>query len=775
MARSYPHISDTEFPNVSSVDVYKYQNNLDYSRFNSVQMKITILNVPWDMGEAHVGQRTITGIGNIVKFEDKAARDAWFEKVPSDKKFVFETKFRKFHAQDEIKLPIPFDVAAQYNYCLIEYTQVPNPESPLMYEREGGQLKWFYFIRSVESESPNTTIAHIKRDTWQTYIYDVNITHMILEQGHAPVSVSDVDEYLENPVDNNEWITTPDVNFGEASQVKHEEAVILNSGNMYAVIVSTSSPHGTFGTKTADTWKTPANHYYTEQGVESLSMFACAAGNLHSLLTNIDSTHPQFKQCIQGVFIVSDVLLTIGDSFTFCGVTCYSIGASQKQLPIITFNKSQFGYGRSYQHLAKLYTAPYAYLEVSDENGQIVTINIEDCAGSLDLSATLSMSWPWINVSGYINGIGKSRSRTLTFKNISSHSFVCSGRWYGSLRSWDVPIYAVVQSGAIHNDYATHYDRLAETNIAGNNATNTTTINGYVTATNTAVTDEQNTANTAGAGASNIKIQNDYAADLAVATAGYQADVKSNAVATSNNNIMAAAGAATTLTSVAANALTGNVAGAVTSGINGAVNTGASWATSNASLGIALTNINTLYNANLTQMNVKNQNSQGYNDDATVIQNELASTITEKNNTLNDNTANANAALMRSNASVSTTNQQRQAAINAPSVFGTWENGKTGTTRPQALLANIVTQSKGAIRQTGDHFLRFGYMLNQAWDFQGFNLMPKFTYWKCSDIWVEGLQVPDEYMDEIRFFLLGGVTIWRNPDDIGRTSIYENV
>lgn len=775
MADRFPHISDTNFPNVSNVDVYKYRNNLDYSRFDSVQMKITVMNVPWDMGEAHVGQRTITGIGNIVKFEDKAARDAWFDSVPNNKKFVFDTKFRKFHSEDEIKLPIPFDVAAQFNYCLIEYTQVPNPESPLLYERECGQLKWFYFIRSVESESPNTTIAHIKRDTWQTYIYDVNITHMILEQGHAPVSASSVDAYLADPVNHNEWITTPDVNFGEAAQVKYENSVVLNSGNMYAVIASTSTPRGEFGTKSGNTWKTPANPSYAMQGNLSLYAFAVPAANVRTLLSNIDSTHPQFKQTIQGIFFVSDTLLTLGEEFTFCNVTCYMAGASQQSIQIIDFDKSQFGYEKKYEHLAKLYTAPYAYLEISGEDGKIITVNIEDCAGSLTLDAYLSIAWPWINIDGFISGIGKGTRHSVTFKNINTHTISYSGRWYASLRKWDIPIFAVVQDADTHNDYSTHYDRLTETTVAGNNATNTTTNNGYVTATNTSVTNSQNAANTAGAGTSNIKIQNDYSADLAVATAGYEADIKSNAVATSNNNIMAAAGAATTLTSVAANALTGNIAGAVTSGINGAVNTGASWATSNASLGIALTNINTMYNANLTQMSVKNQNSQSYNDDATDIQNNLATTITTKNNTLNTNVANANAALIRSNASVSTSNQKKQAAIGAPQIFGSWENGQNSITRPQALFANIVTQSKGVIRQTGDHFLRFGYMLNQAWDFKTFNLMPKFTYWKCSDIWVEGLQVPDEYMDEIRFFLLGGVTIWRNPDDIGRTSIYENV
>lgn len=774
MADKFPHLNDTQFPGVENVNVFKYQNELDYSRFNHNQMKITVLNVPWDMGEAHVGQRTIEGIGNIVAFQSKAARDNWFKNVAASEKYVFDTKYRKFHAEDEIKLPIPFDVASQFNYCLIEYTPVPGTTPYLEYEKSGGQLKWFYFIRSVESDSPNTTIAHIKRDTWQTYIYDVNITHMILEQGHAPVSVSDVDTYLADPVNNNEWITTPDVNFGEASQVKYEKAVVLNSGNMYAVIVSTANPHGSFGTKANNDWQTPASSYYAAQGAESLSMFAVEVSNLHSLLSAIDTTAPQFKQSIQGVFIVSDKLLTVGSTFTFCNTTCYYISATQQSMQVIDFDKSQFGYESRYSHLAKLYTAPYAYLEISGEDGRIVTVNVEDCSGSLTLDATLSLSWPWINIDGFISGIGKGTRHQLTFKNISNHTFNYSGRWYGSLRSWNIPIYAVVQSGRVNNDYSTHYNRRLETTTANNNATNVTANNALAVAANSASTANSNAANSDGVAAGNYKIGADCAWDLGITNAGYSADLESNAVATTNNNITAAAGAVNTITSVASQALTGNIAGAITSGINGAVSTGANWATSSASLAVAMTNLVGVYNQTVATANGKKVESVNYNLEATDIQNTLATQNTAVSNNLSTGVAANNASLMQTNATNSVNSQVAQAAIGAPSVFGTWENGQTGTTRPQALFANIVTQSKGAIRQAGDHFLRFGYMLNQAWDFTTFNLMPKFTYWKCSDIWVEGLQVPDEYMDEIRFFLLGGVTIWRNPDDIGRTSIYDN-
>ena len=92
------------------------------------------------------------------------------------------------------------------------------------------------------------------------------------------------------------------------------------------------------------------------------------------------------------------------------------------------------------------------------------------------------------------------------------------------------------------------------------------------------------------------------------------------------------------------------------------------------------------------------------------------------------------------------------------------------------VCANVVTQALGAIARAGDEFLRYGYFYNRQWDFDGdWNIGRYFTYWKLSDFWVRGLNVPDMYVDKLRFFLYGGVTVWRRPEDIGNVSIYDNM
>ena len=87
----------SEFPHIENVNTYKYDNNFDYGRFDYTQMSLQICSVPWDMGEAHIGNRTISGIGNVVFFETKEDRDKWFADIPDNECYRFTTKFKELH------------------------------------------------------------------------------------------------------------------------------------------------------------------------------------------------------------------------------------------------------------------------------------------------------------------------------------------------------------------------------------------------------------------------------------------------------------------------------------------------------------------------------------------------------------------------------------------------------------------------------------------------------------------------------------------------------
>ena len=180
--------NESDFPHISNVNTYKYDNNFDYGRFDAPQMELMLCTVPWDMGEAHIGNRTISGIGNVVFFESKEDRDAWFAAIPDTECYRFETKFKELHRSNQIDVAIPFDVAAKFNYLVVDYNLFANDDSPVMYEKPDGLRRWFWFVREVEFISPNTTKLHLLNDAWQTFIYDLNVSGMMLERGHAPLA-----------------------------------------------------------------------------------------------------------------------------------------------------------------------------------------------------------------------------------------------------------------------------------------------------------------------------------------------------------------------------------------------------------------------------------------------------------------------------------------------------------------------------------------------------------------------------------------------------------
>lgn len=100
-----------------------------------------------------------------------------------------------------------------------------------------------------------------------------------------------------------------------------------------------------------------------------------------------------------------------------------------------------------------------------------------------------------------------------------------------------------------------------------------------------------------------------------------------------------------------------------------------------------------------------------------------------------------------------------------------WYHGQNG------IQFRLRTQTDSAIAQTAAQFARFGYALNQIWDVaaSGLNLMRHFTYWKAADVWVDVRNVAtSEVGDLIQRIFEQGVTVWSNPDEIGKVGIYDN-
>lgn len=829
---SFHYLGKNGFPNADNVNVYEYQNDVDYTRYDYSQMSIQVCSVPWDQGEAHIGQRTISGIGNVVHFGSAEKRDAWFDAIQDTECFRWETKFKELHSDLTLRIPLPFDIASNYNYVRVTYNLFANDESPLQYETNEGARSWFYFIREARFIAPSTTELLLLDDAWQTWIYSLDITNMILERGHAPMFATKADAYLADPIANCSDLLSEDINYGELQKVTKAQATVLNSEDMRAVIVCSSNPTGTWGSKAGNDWKVPASACYDGAGVPNMYAFAVAVNELDTFLANVDSTTPQFKQSVQCVFFCASELLSLGSSYTFCGVSCHPVqgGADPVSKAILTRTKADWGYPSRYADLAKLYTYPYSAFEITDEKGNSELVRIEDTAQALTMDVAANIVFPYINIVGSIQGIGGSASNTLSFQNITAKSFTGAGRWYEHLHSWEVPTFAVVLDASTEYDYSSQFDRNQADNDRATNQTNTTNIANanYASAStlayasetmadnnadnvvdnasaqttaNSTVTSEGNSASSADATLANSLAQAIQAWDAGMtrATANNEIDAAnaSAAVGAAGGVINNAVGGAVS------GFLTAGPAGAAAGAIGGLVSGGIGAATSLATNAIAVSATSTQAEAVVSNSQSKLEETQTSNIDRTTRANVGRTNQTKAQNVAITTSAANTSSTMKENADTERAarlssadtvrdaqaaaagltyanegnriqNGIRQAALRAPFVFGNVSNAELSTTRPMALFVNIVTESGFAIQRAGDEFLRYGYYLDKQWKFSGdWNVGNHFTFWKLRDYWSTN-QIPDRFADQLRLLLYGGVTVWNDPDEIGKVSIYDN-
>lgn len=382
-----------------------------------------------------------------------------------------------------------------------------------------------------------------------------------------------------------------------------------------------------------------------------------------------------------------------------------------------------------------------------------------------------------------------------------------------------------LSSNATANANALASNATARTNVT-NNADNMGTNNAVTIAMNNAIVATSIDQGYKGVALANTKLRTDTQYDVGNCNASFDADMAQLAVASANNDAQAVAGVISGAVSMAASVAKADVGGGLDA-MAGIIDTGASWATTSANIAVSQSNNIEVYNQSITSAYGKQDsaidygaNANGVNNDAlqanNTTKNDAASTICQNNkNLMNANadntkaTADANANRVKANAD-STANATKatadgnaartletslanaqasydnalaaitasvaEASMQAPASYGVSQNGEFSNTRPMMISVNVVTESKSAIKQAATQFLRYGYALNQTWDFTGWNLMKHFTFWKVSDVWATGVNaVPEEGQDAFRRMLYDGITLWSDPDEIGKVSVYDNI
>lgn len=923
----FPHLGDTEFPILKTEDVYAFKNTFDYHRWDKNTI-VRLVSVLWD-----------STMNDAPLFETNERRDAWFDALEDGFSLKLETLAR-IVPDGYVKIPVPYDVAARYNYLYVEIPLATGDDF-IDYETTNGVRRWYFFIDRIEYGSPNATHVYVTSDFWTTFQNDVHIRYMMLERGHAPVAASSTSEYLKNPLENSVYLLAPDVDFGRGSVVRHSQMIPFGNGKKYVVFASMATRENVLamGRRTGDgttgIWTPPTysdseardghdiviNGYVWGNGYDYSSLRTTIdnnASNLNRLPNNVtcwaipadrcygfsgDTYYdsflvklarecPAFLQTILGMFMVDESMLTFNYApVTVCGETLRYCRGTQESAHRIALDRSMFGYPERYERFAKLYTFPYALMELTDNDGQTVSIRIED-TGEITYQRITSLAFPFLDMRVLFEGIGGSGHTSMQWTNLvdeQSRIDIGSDDW-GSIKfDWPIPTYGLYMDGesaynlrqwgnlknARIDAVSAYHASMRDANCAENNAialaqtaesnatdtANTHQANENANAdtlvANTANTCNAQTANTAltvATNTANVARGNQTSVWLTaqsndVNTRRTNADNALMAASTSINNevsIATTANSATaTIASGTVNAMSSSLGQTVTSVGGEATGAGLAMTSISAAAGaisgyvssqadkenaLILTQANSAITSNTVSTN--SQKASITNGNNTLATDEMNDCKEDQNDNTNDcitqqtsnnvaaatnnaantsttmkgnaartrNTAVGNAGRTRgtsvSNAGYSQIAAERTAkelleaaqrkAKNSfdsarnqmPSrICETSGNPDADYFRTRGVQVKVRTESESAIAQAADHFARYGYALNRMWNVSdsGFCPMRKFCYWKATDIWVDDrLSSTGDASKAIQRMFLEGVTLWKNPDEIGRVSVYDN-
>lgn len=847
----FPHLSDTDFPHLGTVDPYRRRVDFDYSRYD-YEATAKLCRVTWPQDYRHT-----------VNWKSAGARDSYFESIEGSTVELSQGFVRT--QTDRIRVPVPYDVALTYNYVYMRVPQLTEGEA-IDYETAAGVRIVCAFIIDAAYMAPNTTELILSVDTWTTYLPHLSVASLMLERGHAPMHGLTVADYLADPVATCAPLLTPDVDFGGSGIVRGGGYVPLATGALcyvlaltipYASMASlgsagnvTTSPATFSDIATRDGYQRQVNGYvwgfngrdYRQATQPSapaaasgdvptgLYYYALATAGAPAALSTLLASYPQIATACQALYVVPEALVTLGTSYTLAGVTLRSVSGnpSWQGAGSVDLTPELFGYPSKYAGIAKLYTMPYAHIEVADDLGQSVRVAVEDTHGSVDVLQRLSMAWPALDWQATVDAQSTAGAVTYAWARLdgSTQQRTIPGADLAALAiDYGIPAYslylAASQEWALENaggndaararalfayDSAARNANTAQANALDSNATAQTNANASA---DTSVTNTSNSGNTQLA---NMQVNNNtrtYINGAQNATSGNlaadanqetydngAADVEYTMYATDANlKSEAVAG----VSNMAAHALANDVAGVVSAGVASIVNI----TTSSALASLSELNIDTKVGISQQHNSYANTQQQQLNTTVTGFRNTEASTVTQNNvttaNTNATNTANTaktNAARTKETGDANATYSRNEAitiAQNAlelartadaeaayedaqhrpPVAHGAYSDEGSmlhEAYRNRGMHVRIVTESASAIARAGDAMLRYGYRYDGLWTVATWCPANRdYSYWQSSDVQASARDVPNpSAWRDLMSILAAGTTVWNDPDKIGQ-------
>ena len=671
---------------------------------------VTLVNAPWDSDYVNVAKPGFDYNG-------------WIN-AQTGKVTVSQMK----HAQlnKPIRISTPFEVAAQYNYL-----RATNPAQPV-----SGSLPsvYYYFIKDVEYSAPNTTTLVLQLDVWATFSKNVDFGRAYIERGHA--GIANTNQMNDN---GRGYLTVPEgFDQGGEMVIDHVyEESYASARNGGAVMEQDYAIMVTSAVTLRDDYPADSVQVITARGsgLENLPngseiyIFTIPDVFQQFLFANQNSPHiTQGILSIQAIpnpadfdvpMIQQDLVgMTPGNPYTFKA----DLGSISTLLKNVTTDwTANLNLPSRYAALNKFKTYPYTVIEMTTYTGQPLVLKPESLPDrKLSYAAILHLN----PGSGRLSFVPYNYNAESGAGNTSDAFGVRydSGEWLDmACGISNFPMFSTM-----NNSYA---------NFLASNK------NQIAFSHNSARWDQTRAMMGAKTAAENAN-----AGILATDQTSQNQQIFNNQMLNTNLAHRSVGGGIDMLGSVQALG-SGGVAG-VLSGAAGMAAAGGSAINDMVQMNQQTSHMNQLTAANAS---------------ASIGQ---QSAVRDNNYTLAGQAARGDYANAISGIEARVQDMQVLQPTTSGQIGGESFNlAKLGW----GVWFKIKRMQGAPMRQIGEHWLRYGYAVH-AWFTlpQNLMVMTKFTYWKTHETVVFAKGCPEMYRMTIRGILEKGVTVWNNPDDIGK-------
>ena len=682
--------------------------------------EVTLYDVPWD-----------SSYKDVVAWENVQRRDEWFA---SHRGLTFPTKFHWLRPNVPIVVECPYSTAYRFNYL-----SVRNPANPVI--SEGPERTLYYFVTDCRPSNTGTCTIEVQLDVATTYGPSIEFGNTFVEGGHLPQTMVNPSTFTAEEL--RRYCVQPEgLDIGSEYITVSKKFYPLNGSKPDIVVVSTADLTADPGT-TAEPKLVTAKGGKCEHLVSGAAVYVLGSDDFYRCMELL-SVKSWVSQCIISIYAFPAGLISGGTTAHLFGKSSNPEIRSLGNTGYLTvtpgeefarvddvFNELATGMDHRARKLTKLFAYPYSVIEMSAFNGAPIYLKPEQLNGrELRVFLTTMALAPMAKIGAFPYPYGSTEGfTTFSYYNfdtgrtgtVGAGDFLDTCLWIS-----DFPSFSIVNN--------MYYSALAKS-------------------ANTRLYQYQS----AGWGLESSRAAQRTAYNNAQAQQQTAYDAFGRTQDTSRANFAAGQelGAASLGVSAGQGVAAGNYAGAAIGLAQGAAGLAVQQGNFNRSMATADANQSAAYQ---TGRNVADAN---YELAAYQNQGNYENTIRGIQAAVND------------------------MALTSPATVG--QQGGEGLMWKEGLVGILVTFKRlapAALQTVSQFFARYGYRCNEYHFLDRLNpnrnglhklaIMRHFTYWKTQD-----MQVFGDMNDSERMTLQGifnrGVTLWIEPGEIGKVSVYANL